>query len=467
MTGRERIDPHGSPGACTAWQRLLSRYWMSLVAIVFFACYAIPFSVSWQDKTWTKLFAVSARHMQAGERIHRDDEGDTYVYPPAIALVSIPLANLPKVPSLIGWYLLNVAAAVVAFTCAWKLAGGAALVGLRGKWVAVCGLGLALCGRFFLSPFENHQYDMIIAGMLLGGCTLIWRGRDLSGAALLGVCTALKCTPWLFGPYLLWRGKLKSAVVFGLVAGSLNVIPDVVFPQTNGNSYLADWYRETLSPAGKSSPGQWVHGGAPQSLNQSLGGLVHRFVTFGVMLSADAVPDHNQAALSPGQDRWLRRVLIYGIGLSLVVLTAASFGNPFRTLPTLSAREPFPLPLKEIRMGLECGAIVCLMLLLSPMSSKAHYAVMILPALVLARAAVELRERWLIALMAAMIAVGPLSVKGVLGKKLGDLALMWGCPTWYVLLTLAGICVISRRLSTARETGSLSQGAESSLSRAA
>src|SRR5689334_10769443 len=111
MTGDEGVKSQEMQGAGPAAGSLLGRYWVSILAVVFFACYALPFSVNWQDKTWTKLFAVSARHMQAGERIHRDDEGDTYVYPPAIALVSIPLANLPKIPSLIGWYLLNVAAA--------------------------------------------------------------------------------------------------------------------------------------------------------------------------------------------------------------------------------------------------------------------------------------------------------------------------------------------------------------------
>lgn len=467
MTGGDGVEPRDAMPAAPAWQATLSRYRIGMFALVFFAIYAIPFAKNWQDKTWTKLFTVSARHMQAGEKIHRFDEPDVYVYPPAIAMFSMPLANLPKIPSLIGWYLLNVVAAVVAVVCAWKLTGGPALAGLRGKWLAVFVLGTTLNARFFLSPLENHQYDLIIAAMLFGGCVLVWRGRDLSGAAFLGACTAMKCTPWLFGPYLVWRGKLKAACAFGVTALALNLVPDVVFPQANGNSYLADWYRETLSPAGRSTPGQWLAGGAPQSLNQSLGGLVHRYLTFGLMLSADAVPDPNQPALSPDQDRNLRRVLIYGIGLMLVLVTAAAFGRPFQLLPSVPASRILPLAPGELRMGWECGAILCLMLLLSPMSSKSHYVVMTLPAMLLARAAIERRERWLWGLVPALLAIGSLSVKGILGKKFGDLALMWGCPTWYVLLTLAGIWAMARRLDDHSSDAAMPESSGNALARAA
>lgn len=435
-----------SPHTLAARCRTLARHPIAIVAVLFFCIYSIPFMSNWREKTWTKLFTVSAAHMRAGEKLHRYDEGDIYVYPPAIALFSIPLTSFPKIPSLIGWYLLNVAAALTTIVCAWKLAGGVALSGLNKKWLAVLGLGLGLSGRYFLSPFENHQYDMIIAALLLGGCVHLWRGHDLRGAALLGTCTALKCTPWLFGPYLLWRGKLKAACLFGVVAIGWNLAPDVLYPQTNGNSYLADWFRETLTPAERSAPGQWISGGAAQSLNQSLGGMVHRFMTFGPMLSTDAVPDPNLPNLASGQDRLLRRVLILGIGLALVMVTGACFGRARQPLPIVPARSRLPLAADELRLGWECAGIVCLMLLLSPMSSKAHYVVMILPAMLLARSTIERRGLLMPGLALALLAVGSLSVKGILGKRLGDLALMWGCPTWYVLLTLVAVWIMRRRI---------------------
>ncbi|OYV81006.1 MAG: hypothetical protein B7Z73_18590, partial [Planctomycetia bacterium 21-64-5] len=88
--------------------------------------------------------------------------------------------------------------------------------------------------------------------------------------------------------------------------------------------------------------------------------------------------------------------------------------------------------------GIEAAALFCLMLLLSPMSSKAHYVVLVLPCFLVARAVVEGRlsgKVWL----PPLLLLGPLTAKGVTGKPLGDLLLAWGLPTWCVLLLLAAL----------------------------
>jgi hypothetical protein len=77
------------------------------------------------------------------------------------------------------------------------------------------------------------------------------------------------------------------------------------------------------------------------------------------------------------------------------------------------------------------------MLLLSPMSSKAHYVVLVLPCMLFARALIERRRAGLRLLLPLLLITGPLTSKGLTGKTLGDLTLAWGFPTWFALALLA------------------------------
>lgn len=88
--------------------------------------------------------------------------------------------------------------------------------------------------------------------------------------------------------------------------------------------------------------------------------------------------------------------------------------------------------------------VLCLMLLFSPQSSKSHYVVMILPMLALVHAAWQTRNWRLQGVLAGLLFLGPLSVKDVLGLKWGYAALIAGVPTWFVLLSLAGLWQAAR-----------------------
>jgi hypothetical protein len=108
--------------------------------------------------------------------------------------------------------------------------------------------------------------------------------------------------------------------------------------------------------------------------------------------------------------------------------------------------------LRDLKMGAEAAAVVCLMLLLSPMSSKAHYVVVLLPSLFIARAVIERRSRWLSWLLVPLVICGPLTTKGLIGKSLGDLTLFCGLPTWYAILSLVGMWMVLAIVRSDAET---------------
>jgi len=427
-------EPMLSSNPDTNWRSWCRDHFVLLVGVMFFTGFAFVFMSHPDRGPWQECFVRAALRMQAGEAVHVV-ERHAYAYPPIMAMLAIPLANLPVTASMFGWYAVNVAAAVVVFVCAWRLAGGPTLVGLSATWGAIFWIGALLSVRFFLSPLECQQFDMIIAGLLFLGCYWIWRGHDFRGAALLGASAAMKCTPMLFAPYLVWRGKFRAACLLAAVAVGLNLLPDVLCPQSSGRIYLVDWTRSFLNVVATESPGTWF---ADLLQNQSLAGLFNRFWRFGLPL---AVPDLQVGPLSPFGKLALQ-MLVYGTGLTLLAVTAWRFGKPFKAAPTVCRRAETPTSLDRLQTGIEASAVVCLMLLLSPMSSKSHYVVLLLPSLLIARLVVQQRNRWLRGLLVPLVIFGPLTAKGLLGKSLGDLTLAWGLPTWFALLTLVSMWIV-------------------------
>lgn len=389
------------------------------------------------DSLFHQCYVVAAERMLARERVHVVEE-NAYAYPPAMALATVPLALLPPLGTTLAWAAINVVATLLVLGAAARWAGfGRAETWTRAQLASVVVGGL-LSARFVLAPLEVTQTDMVIAALLVPGLLLWVRGADVAGGLLVGAATAAKCTPLLFAPYFLWRGRPKAAVAVVAAAVALNLLPDLLLPQANGRSYLSDWRESFLSVVVSQAPGTWF---SDLIQNQSLAGLVRRYAVFGLPSELPPAGAIGAAASSATQ----QKAVVYGLAAVLGLLTALAFGRPGRPRGGLSttARSPESAggagqrPLDVPAVAWEIGAVFCLMLLLSPMSSKAHYVTLVVPCLLLARQAVEARQpaAWLAVGLLAML--GPLTNKELLGKTLGDLVLAWGAPTWFVLVLLA------------------------------
>jgi len=161
-------------------------------------------------------------------------------------------------------------------------------------------------------------------------------------------------------------------------------------------------------------------------------------VRFGFPLNSE---DLTPSALSPAAELWLR-AMVYGTGLVLLAITGWRFGKPIKPAATVRRWSGEPITSDRLQTGLEAAAVVCLMLLLSPMTSKAHYVVLLLPSLFIARAVVRQPGSPLCWILVPLAVFGPLTTKGLIGKSAGILTLAWGLPTCYVLVCLAGIWLI-------------------------
>lgn len=424
---------------------LFLRYSIVIFALFFFIGFGFVFMGRIESGELHQCFVRAAQRLQEGQPLYRFED-QAYVYPPFMAMISIPMAHLPSNAALFIWYLIHVGAALIVFGCAWKLAGGPAISHLNRTWKIIFVLMLILAGRYYLEAFKNQGFDMVIAAFVLFGCYQLWRGHDFRAGVSLAVATAMKCTPLLFAPFLIWRGKPKVAGILIMTALAVNFLPDLFWPQVNGHSYMTDWYAFFLRKAVSWTPGQWAPSQWFNSLlfNQSLAGLFNRFMKFGFPFSIAQLTHTSPVEFSVFQS-YILRVLVYGSEGLLLILTAWCFGKPWTRILGVDTFSCEPMPLEKLQIGIESSVILCLMLLLSPMSDKSHYGVMILPSIFLSRLFMEHRVFWMNVLMGVLL-ISSLSAKDIVGKGLGNLMLAWGIPTWFVLFSMLGLFLGLRQI---------------------
>ena len=106
-----------------------------IAAVIFFAAMSWSFMRRGADSEFNVCYLRAATRMRAQQAIHRD-EPVAYAYPPAMAMLVMPLAKLPASAALGVWYLINVVAVSAVAAGSWRLIGGTSILQLEGHWLA-------------------------------------------------------------------------------------------------------------------------------------------------------------------------------------------------------------------------------------------------------------------------------------------------------------------------------------------
>jgi uncharacterized membrane protein len=236
----------------------------------------------------------------------------------------------------------------------------------------------------------------------------------------LGAAIGLKATPLLFVPFLLrWR-QWKAATAAVLAAIALDLAPSMIFPTPVPKLHAVEWIESMAQPAVASGPaaarpGVWKEF---THLNQSLGGLLARLFINGAEYHGP---------------------LLFGLGhrgVQVVFLASATLLMMLAVTVRQGHWYDWPkAPL--ILTGYDASVVLCLMLLFSPKTSKAHLCSLILPILLLtARAVRAPKSAASIGWLVIGVGVGVLT-KNLIGRQLANWLLDYGYLTWFILVTLA------------------------------
>jgi hypothetical protein len=425
--------------------RFVRRSPVRVILVAWLVCWAVFTPIfGFRSTTELRVYIAAAGRLAAGTEIYRPhDAVSIFAYPPAFALPFVPLAALSETAQRVLWVGANALMTVLAVALLQSIVAPhlRRAAARRQRTVAYStalfwGLVAVLGARHLLSPLENQSHDLVILLLVLGGTWLAGRGREAASGACYGVAAALKATPLLFLPVLLWQRRWRAAVALMVALLLVSVAADLVLPRADGTLNLRHWIdmaRGAGPPAGSEAdadtpdaPRLW---GGWNYLNQNLADTLHRLTApspweRGVDVSVVHLGD---------RPRWLLIKLLQGV-VALAVFAAVT-----RRRAVAEAERP-------LRRLAEAGAVVCGMLLLSPMSSKSHFCLLLLP---LAALGVDFlfrrRDPWVGLALLVVLLAGTLTARGIVGRDLGIRLLSVGTVA---LCTLALLLADGRTLWT-------------------
>ena len=384
------------------------------------------------------VFKTYANLLIQGEDIYH--EGSVFMYPPWMAFICIPFNTLPQWLSRLSWGIINIFFLYLAIDSAWKISRAVFPSNDKFGWIAFI-IGLICASTYFLNCLSHQQFDVLIAGTILFGCLQLSKNKEINGGILLGVAAACKLTPLLFLPYLIYRFRRKAVLAFVLGFLFCNFIPDIILGlPKEGKPRAVIFVERFLAPMTKPDfvPGTW---GSEIIYNQSLAGSGKRFTQTHI-----ETKDGKYSVIIDSDNSQSTKVkpILMGLVLFGTAMTLFCWGRPGNpsNLNTLGSPQ----------FALEASMILCAMLLLSPMSSKAHFGILILPAFCLARMLESQKKILALFFLAVPLLIGFLLNKDLSGANIYTLLLWVAGVTWSTISLFLGNTMLRYSTKNANES---------------
>lgn len=381
------------------------------------------------------IYFPAAQRMMQGEEIYCGG----FTYPPFMALLMVPLAALPFRLGMILWCWAYVGMLIA---IGWMIARILApIIGSRSgprPWVFAL-LLLLLSARYLLSPISALSNDILI--FLAVTLIAVWSAtpRERTGECGAGIAAglgaAIKATPLLFLPAFLWQRRWLAATSLVLAATAACLLPDLIFPRLDAQLWVVAWLKANLLGLQIGAAANTACGWTGwNSLNQSLAGLIERLLR--PPTPGEAAPVSVLVWEAPTM---ARRLIILAAQLSV-------FGLLLWGLQARRSNGNRSIEEQRLRSLGETGAIATAMLLLSPMSSKWHFCVLLLPmAFCLADLLYRRRDPVVALLLAFALLAGSTTAKDIIGDRINDIANALGVVTGVALAMLVATVRILRR----------------------
>lgn len=350
-----------------------------------------------------------------------------FTYPPFFAFVMIPFTFLPLWGRILVWYVVSLMAAYGSYkVCEVLTAKAFHMTAGELPWLRLFSLALTI--KLILSVFENQAYDGLVFFLVLVGLYGVANEKTILASVGFATATALKATPILFFVYLLFLRKWKILVLSIALFMMASLLPDVLFPSKDPQtSHFHRWIAEVGGGGLFGSrlelyPPFWQ---GANHLNQSLRSFVFRIV------------DGREGADFSTDSRTFLYIVyvIYVVAAGSIVIRSAKLEASY----------------------VWGGSVVLIsMLLLSPMSSKSHFVVLLLPYMTVVACLIKNKSMWKSALplLAGSFLLNTLTAKTLIGRELSNRLLAMGCVTLGTLSLLAVIgLLVFRSRAPAKSMG--------------
>jgi len=324
-----------------------------------------------------------------------------YRYPPFFLLAFTPLWLLPYRIAAYVWYLLEVAeiggclAAVSRFSR--KAAKTQSPQSERGRvaiWVvALLGVAQYLVMNLHYGNAQVITTFLVFAGLYLamghpvatapgtvgdhnaaGAGGVEGKGRETWAALLMALAITIKVTPALLLPYFAMKRRWRLLLLTGAFGVALNLAPALYFGPAGNARLLGEWYRHVVADQ------EFHEINGP--VNLSMKGQLHRSLTridYGKRLDGDSnYPAVNLMRLSPEQvDRiWLILAACLFVVILIWIWRAGTLPGEVGSGEQQAVSRGLSF---DQRRFLEIGVMICLMLLVEPLTSKIYFVALMWP----------------------------------------------------------------------------------------
>jgi hypothetical protein len=283
-------------------------------------------------------------------------------------------------------------------------------------------LTFVLSLKFILAVMENQAYDAVALVFILLGLLGLISGRPLLGGASLAAAAALKLTPVIFLPYLLFKRRFASAGVFVAVFVLLSLLPDLFLPPKT-QSHIIVWLRDIVLAPLDVKPSFdlpfWV---TDSPMNQSFRAAIIRFFTGA----------HEQQPFE----------------MVFAIMQSKSFAIALGSVMVLYILVVGCVMLKSRRhdelIAVDGGLLIISALLLSPVSSQSHFLGLALPYALLAAALIKNAPARLFnsAMLLVSFVLTTATSNDSVGRSFTGWALWNSLPMYGTLILVAPLAVL-------------------------
>jgi hypothetical protein len=227
------INPHLSP------KRILL-YVFGLLVLIFCIARAM------KGSDFEVYLAASETILKSGDIYDATNTLNVqYFYSPLFALVLAPFTYLPAFIVKLAWLLFS----VWCIYRIWQLVQSYLNVTFLSKAQQVAWVVIAhgILAGFIIDNFHMVQVTFFILWATLESIRLIWQGKTVKGAFLLGLAINFKVLPLLFIPYLFYRNKWQAGLLCIAVVVLLIIAP-WFFLDNDHHSFLLHQWWATINP---------------------------------------------------------------------------------------------------------------------------------------------------------------------------------------------------------------------------
>jgi len=282
-----------------------------------------------------------------------------YRYPPFFLFAVLPLSLIPYPIAAYVWYLF----------CAAAVAGCAVIVsrvfdGLRASKTMCAFVALAVV-QYFVMALHYGNAHLVAVFLLFASLYFFLQRKDLPAAVLISLAITIKMTPALLLPYFVVKKRWKLLAATSLFVMMFNIVPSIYFGFRENNHLLQAWYGHVIES-------QTFHeDNGP--INLSLKGQLRRYlspVDYSQRVDGDVgYPTVNllDASRETTEQLWMAIAATIFVGVLVFIM--------WRSIPT---RDSEAKPQRQL-ISLELGLMICLALLVGPLTSKIYFIALLWP----------------------------------------------------------------------------------------